>query len=130
MHCFYCHNPTNNPKQFKKTLVGVVLLSVRKPHHTTTTPHQTAEAAIQKNCSGRNFTVFVAALFWAKIFHHLRPTPAPPAQNLNISLVIFLTNGPTGDCFEFCRKLQKSFGASAMHLTTHPETVFSAATVL
>jgi hypothetical protein len=36
---FYCHNPTNNPKQLKTTFVGVVLLSVRKttPHHTTTT---------------------------------------------------------------------------------------------
>ena len=33
----YCHNPTNNPKQLKTTFVGVVLLSVRKPHHTTTT---------------------------------------------------------------------------------------------
>jgi hypothetical protein len=37
----YCHNPTNNPKQFKTTFVGVVLLSVKKKHHhtnTTTTP--------------------------------------------------------------------------------------------
>jgi hypothetical protein len=26
----YCHNPTNNPKQFKTTFVGVVLLLVGK----------------------------------------------------------------------------------------------------
>jgi hypothetical protein len=32
----YCHNPTNNPKQ-PKTFVGVVLLSVKNPHTTTTT---------------------------------------------------------------------------------------------
>jgi hypothetical protein len=32
-----CHNPTTNPKQFKTTFVGVVLLSVT-PHHTTTAP--------------------------------------------------------------------------------------------
>jgi hypothetical protein len=30
-----CHNPTNNPKQFKTTFVGVVLSLVKK---TTTTP--------------------------------------------------------------------------------------------
>jgi hypothetical protein len=28
-----CHNPTNNPKQLKTIFVGVVLLSVKKPHH-------------------------------------------------------------------------------------------------
>ena len=31
-----CHNPTNNPKQLKTTFVGVVILLVRKKHHTTT----------------------------------------------------------------------------------------------
>ena len=25
VHCKYCHNPTNNPKQLKTTFVGVVL---------------------------------------------------------------------------------------------------------
>jgi hypothetical protein len=35
---FYCHNPTNNPKQLKPTFVGVVLL-VRKPTTTTPPPH-------------------------------------------------------------------------------------------
>jgi hypothetical protein len=33
-----CHNPTNNPKQFKTTFVGVAILSVKNPppphHHT------------------------------------------------------------------------------------------------
>jgi hypothetical protein len=31
-----CHNPTNNPKQLKTSFVGVVLLSVKKNHHTGT----------------------------------------------------------------------------------------------
>ena len=35
----YCHNPTNNPRQLKTTFVGVVLKSVKKPHHTTPPPH-------------------------------------------------------------------------------------------
>ena len=37
-----CHNPTNNPKQLKKTFVGVVLLSVKK---TTTPQFQTTQEA-------------------------------------------------------------------------------------
>ena len=39
LHHVNCHNPTNNPKQLKTIVVGVVLVSVRKttpPHHHTT----------------------------------------------------------------------------------------------
>ena len=39
---YSCHNPTNNPKQLKTIFVGVVLVSVRKPHHTTP-PHHTGD---------------------------------------------------------------------------------------
>ena len=39
-----CHNPTNNPKQVKTIVVGVVLVSVRKPQHTT--PHHTTPGMI------------------------------------------------------------------------------------
>ena len=42
---------TNNPKQLKTTFVGVVLLSVRKPNHTT--PHHVITfKAVQGNQGG------------------------------------------------------------------------------
>jgi hypothetical protein len=44
-----CHNTTNNPKQLKTTFVGVVLLSVRKNHHHTTTRVSLHLKSLQSN---------------------------------------------------------------------------------
>ena len=40
----YCHNSTNNPKQLKTTLVGVVLLLVGK---TANTPHDIGPSGLR-----------------------------------------------------------------------------------